>query len=61
MFPLTVQVAVVVEVKLTGSPELAAALKVAVPPTTSVGATPNTMIWLAAPTTIVCVAVGAAV
>ena len=42
--PETVQMVVVSELNVTGSPELAVALSVPVPPTVSVGAAPNVIV-----------------
>jgi hypothetical protein len=58
--PLTVQIDVVVDVKVTASPELAVALSVPVPPTVTTGAVPNVIAWLTFPTAMVCVTCGAA-
>jgi len=50
-----VQIDVVVEAKVTARPELAFALSVPAPPTTTEGATPNVIVWLPFPTVMVCV------
>ena len=60
VLPLTVQIDVVVEVKVTARPELAVALNVPVPFTVTVGAAPKVIVWLPFPTVIVCVTCGAA-
>ena len=61
MAPLTPHVAGVVEVNVTGFPEAPpAAVTTPVPPTTTVGAAPNVMVWLACPTANDCVTWGAA-
>jgi hypothetical protein len=44
VLPLTVQIDVVVDVKVTTSPELAVAFKAPVPPTISAGAAPNAIV-----------------
>ena len=62
VLPATVQTPVVVELKVTGNPELAVALKAPLVPTVSVGAAPNVMVWgvTVAVTVMLCVACGAA-
>jgi len=45
VLPLTVQIDVVIEAKVTARPELAVAFKAPVPPTLSDGAAPNVMVW----------------
>jgi hypothetical protein len=45
--PATVQTAVVVDAKLTGNPELAVALSVAVEPTDPLPGAANVMVWVA--------------
>ena len=46
VLPATLQMAGVVELKVTGRPELAVALSIPLPPTTTVGAVPKGMVWL---------------
>ena len=58
--PVTEQIVVLNEVNVTGNPELAAALRLPLVPTVTVGAAPNVIVWFPSAIAIACVAWGAA-